>query len=99
MRIFIGRTGAEAPILWPPDAKSQLTGKDPDAGKDWGQEEKGTRENEMVRWHHQLNEHEFEQTPGDSERQGGMVCHSPWGCRVGNNLVTEQQQKKITNTK
>ena len=68
-------------ILWPPDAKSQLTGKDPDAGKDWGQEEKGTIENEMVRWHHQLNEHEFEQTPGDSEGQGSMVCHSPWGCK------------------
>ena len=55
--------------------------EDPDAGRDWGQEEKGTRENEMVRWHHQLNEHESEQTPGDSERQGSMVCHSPWGCK------------------
>ena len=56
-------------------------------------------EDEMVKWHRRLNEHEFEQTPGDSERQDGMVCPSPWGCRVGNNLVTEQQQKKITNTK
>ena len=64
--IFTGRTDAEAPILWPPDVKSQLTGKDPDAGKDWGQEEKGTTEDEMVGWHHQLNGHEFEQSPGDS---------------------------------
>ena len=65
--IFIGRTGAEAgaPILWPPDTNSQLTGKDPDAGKDWGQEEKGTREDEIVGWHHCLNGHEFEQAPGD----------------------------------
>ena len=62
-------------------ATGYCAGKDPDAGKDWGQEEKGTIENEMVRWHHQLNEHEFEQTPGDSEGQGSMVCHSPWGCK------------------
>ena len=58
--IVIGRTDAKAPILWPPDAKSQLIGKDPDAGEDWRQEEKGTTENEMVGWHHQLNGHEFE---------------------------------------
>ena len=60
--VFIGRTDAEAetPILWPPHAKSWLTGKDPDAGRDWGQEEKGTTEDEMVGWHHWLNEHEFE---------------------------------------
>ena len=58
--IFTGRADAEAPILWPPDAKSQLTGKDPDAGKDWGQEEKGMTEDEMVGWHHWLNGHEFE---------------------------------------
>ena len=82
--IFIGRTDAEAeaPILWPPDAKSQLIGKDPDAGKDWGQEEvKRVTENEMVRWHHKLSGHEFEQTPGDSEGQGRLVCCSPWGCK------------------
>ena len=79
--IFIGRTDAEAetPILWPPDAKSWLTGKDPDAGKDWGQEEKRATEDEMVGWHHWLNEHEFEQTPGYSEGQGSQVCCSPWG--------------------
>ena len=60
--MFIGRTDAkaEAPVLWPPHAKSCLTGKDPDAGRDWGQEEKGTTEDEMAGWHHQLNEHEFE---------------------------------------
>ena len=72
--IFTGRTDAEAeaPILWPPDAKNWLTGKDPDAGKDWGQEEKGTTEEEMVRWHHQLTGHEFEQTLGDSGGQGSL---------------------------
>ena len=70
MRTFIGRTGAEAEvsILWSPDAK------DPDAGKDWGQEEKGMTEDEMVGWHHRFNGHEFEQTLGDSEGQGSLVC-------------------------
>ena len=62
--IFIGRTDAEAPILWPPDAKNWLIGKDSDAGKDWGQKEKGTTEAEMVGWHHRLDGHEFEQAPG-----------------------------------
>ena len=65
--IFIGRTDAEAPILWPPDAKSWLIGKDPDAGKDWRQEEKWVIEDKMVGWHHQLNGHDFEQTPGGTE--------------------------------
>ena len=79
--IFIGRTDAEAetPILWPPDMKSWLTGKDPSAGKDWRQEEKGTTEDEIVGWHHWPNGHEFEQTPGDRERQGSLACCSPWG--------------------
>ena len=76
--IFIGRTDAEAPILWPPDGKSRLIGKDPDAGKDWEQEEAGT-EDEAVEWHHSLNGDEFEQTPGDSEVPGNLVCCSPWG--------------------
>ena len=67
------------PRLWPPDVKSQLTGKDPDAGKDWGQEEKGMTQDEMVGWHHQLNGHKSEQTPGDSEGQGSLVCCSSWG--------------------
>ena len=79
--IFIGRTDAEAeaPILWPPDAKSQLIGKDPDAGRDPGQEEKGPAEHNMIGWHHQLNGHEFEQALRDSEGQGSLVCCSPWG--------------------
>ena len=78
--IFIGRTDAEAeaPILWPPGAKNWLIGKDPEAGKDWEQEEKGVIEDEMVGWYHWLNWHEFEKTPGDSERQGSLVCCSPW---------------------
>ena len=79
--IFIGRTDAEAetPILWPPDEKNRLIGKDPDAGKDWGQEEKGVAEDEMVRWHHQLSGHEYGQTQGDGEGQGGLACCGSWG--------------------
>ena len=78
---------AETPILWPPDVKSQLSGKDPDAGKDGGQEEKrGTeKRGEMVGWHHQLDGHEFEQAPGDGEGRGSWVCCSPWGGTVGHN--------------
>ena len=72
---------AKAPILWPPDVKSLLTGKDPDAGKDWGQEAKGATEGEKVGRHHQLNGHKFEQTPGDGEGQGSLECFSPWGCK------------------
>ena len=78
--VFIGRTDAEASILWPPNAKSQLIGKDPDAGKDWGQE-KGATEGEMVVWHHLLNGRAFEQTPGGSEGQGSRACCSPRGLR------------------
>ena len=77
--ILIRRTDAKAPILWPPDAKRQLTGKDPDAGKDWRQEEKGTTEDEMVERHHRLNGHEFDQALGDGEGQGSLACGSPWG--------------------
>ena len=76
--IFIGRTDAEAPIRWPPDGKNWQTGKDPDAGKYWRQE-KGMTEDEMVGWHHWLNGHECEQTSGVGDRQGGLVCCSPWG--------------------
>ena len=71
--IFSGRIDAGAPILWPPDTKSWLLGKDPDAGKDWGQEEKGATEDEMVGWHHWFNGHEFEQTPGDGDGKPGML--------------------------
>ena len=74
--LFIGRIDAEAAILWPPDAKSWLTGKDPDAGDDWGQEEKGTTKEEMVRWHHRLSGRELVQTLGDSEGQGGLASAS-----------------------
>ena len=79
--VFIGRIDleAETPILWPPDAKSWLIGKDPDVGKDWGQEEKGTTEDEMVGWHHWLNGHEFRWTPGASDGEGGLVCCSSCG--------------------
>ena len=79
--IVIGRTDAEAetPILWPPDAKNRLLGKDPDVGKDWRQEEKAMAEDEMVGWHHQLNGHEFEQAPGAGDGQGSPACCSPQG--------------------
>ena len=79
--IFIGRTDAEAeiPILWPPDSKSWLTGKDPDAGKDWGQEEKGLTEHEMVEWHHWLNGPGFGWTVGVGDGQGGLACCNSWG--------------------
>ena len=77
---FAGRTDAEAeaPILWPPDAKSWLTAKDSDAGEDWEQEEEGATEEEIVGWPHRLNGHEFEQILGDSEGQGSLACYSPW---------------------
>ena len=92
--ISIGRTDAEAdaPVLWPPDGWSWLIGKDPDAGKDWGQEEKGMTEDEKAGWHPQLDGHEFKQTPGDSEGQRSLVCCSPWGRRVGHNWDTEHTQ-------
>ena len=79
--ILIGRTDVEAetPVLWPPNAKSWLIWKDPDAGKDWRQEEKGTTEDEIVRWHHRLNGHGFEWTPGVGDGQGVLACCSSWG--------------------
>ena len=79
--VFIGRTDAKAetPILWPPHAKSWLIEKDPDAGRDWGQEEKGMTEDEMAGWHHQLDGCEFEWTPGVGDGQGGLACCSSWG--------------------
>ena len=88
--VFIGRTDAEVetPILWPSDAKSWLILKDPDAGKDWGQEEKGITEDEMVGWHHWLNGHEFGWTPGVGDGQGGQACCSSWGRKESD--TTEQ---------
>ena len=79
--IFIGRTNAEAatPILWPPDAKSHLTGKEFDAGKDWEQKKNGVAEDEIIRENHQLSGHESEQTLGNSEGQEILECHSSWG--------------------
>ena len=79
--VFIGRTDVEAetPIFWPLDRKSWLIWKDPDVGKDWRQEEKGITEDEMVRWHHQLNGHAFGWTPGVDDRQGGLACCGSWG--------------------
>ena len=81
--LFIGRTDAETetPTLWPPDAKSWLIWKDPDAGKDWRQEEKGMTEDEMVGWHHWLKGHEFEKTPGVGDGQGCLACRSSCGCK------------------
>ena len=78
--IYIGRTDAEAeaPILWPPDVKSRLIGKDPDAGKDWRQKKRAV-EDETVGWHHQFNEHELGPTLGDGEGQGSLLWCSPWG--------------------
>ena len=88
--IFIGRTDAEAPILCSPDAKNWLIRKDPDAGKDWRQEEKGMTEDGMVGWHHRLNEHDCEQAPCVGDGQGGLVCCSQGGSqRVGHNWATE----------
>ena len=79
--IFIGKTDAEgeAPLLWSPDAKNSLIRKDPDAGKDWRQEEKWTTEDEIVGWLHWLNGHEFEQAPGVGDGQGTLACWGPWG--------------------
>ena len=90
--IFTGRTDSEVktPILWPPDEKKWLNGKDPDSGKDWRQEEKGMTEDEMVGWHHLLNGHEFEQAPGVGERQGSLAWCSPWGHKESD--TTEQMK-------
>ena len=87
--VFIGRTDVEAetPILWPPHAKSRLTGKDFHAGRDWGQEEKGTTEDEMAGWHYRLDGRESEWTPG-VDGQGGLACCNSWGRKESD--TTEQ---------
>ena len=89
--VFFGRTDAKAetPILWPPHAKSWLIGKDPDSGKDWGQEEKGTTEDEMAGWHHRLSGHGFGWTLGVGDGQGGLACCRSWGRKESD--TTEQQ--------
>ena len=89
--VFTGRTDAEAetPILWPPHVKSWLTGKDPDAGRVWGQEEKGRTEDEMAGWHHRLDGHKFELTPGVGDGQGGLVCCNSGSQRVRHDWATE----------
>ena len=95
--IFIGRTDAIAkiPILWPRDAKHWLIGKDPDAGKDWRQDEKEMTEDEMVGWHHQLDGHEFEQALGVGDGQGSLVCCNPWGHKESD--TTEWLNSHFTN--
>ena len=94
--IFIRRTDLKLKLqyFWPPDAKSWLVRKDPDAGKDWRQEEKGTTDNETVGWNHRLNGCEFGQTLRDSEGQGSLACYSPWGHSVRLNLATEKLQQQ-----
>ena len=89
--VFIGRTDAEteSPVLWPPDGKNWLSGKDPDTGGDWRQKEKGTKEDEMVGWHHQLDGHEFERAPGVGDGQRSLACCCPQGCRVRHDWVIE----------
>ena len=92
--IFIVRINveAEAPILWPPDAKSWFTGKDPDTGKDWKQEEKGVTEDGMVGWHHWLNGHEFEPTPADGKEQRSLACCSLCGCQESDTTYWTKKQ-------
>ena len=99
---FIGIKGlkgsyaeSEVPIFWPPDVKSQLIGKDPDAGKNWRQEEKGMTEDANVGWHHWFNGHEFEQSPGDGEGQGGLACCSPWGLKESDTTERLNNNKAI----
>ena len=79
--MFIGKTDVEAetPIFWPPHVKRWFIGKDPDAGRDWGQEEKGTTEDEMAGWHHRLDGHQFGWTSGVGDGQGGLLCYGSWG--------------------
>ena len=95
--VFIGRTDAEAetPILWPHDAKNQLTGKDPDAGKDW-RWEKGTTNDEMVGWHHWRDGHEFELAPRVGDGQGSLACCNPWGCKELDTTERLNWLEKIT---
>jgi len=94
--IFIGRPDAEAetPIIWIPDVKNWLIGKDPDAGKDWRQEEKGTTEDETVGWHHWLNGHKLEYAPG---WRAGLACCSPWGCKESDTTKQLSWNERLKN--
>ena len=96
--VFTGRIDVEVetPILRPPDAKSWLIWKDPDAGKDWGQEEKGTTEDEMVGWHHRLDQHGFGWTPGVGDGQGGLTCCGPWGHKESDTTERLKWSSKLT---
>ena len=96
--VFFGRNDAEAEtlVLWPPHAKSWLIGKDSDAERDWGQEEKGMTEDEMSGWHHRLNAHGFGWTPGVGDGQGGLACCGSWGRRVRNDWATELNWTETT---
>ena len=96
--IFIGRTDAEAetPIFWPRDMKNWLIERDPDAGKEWGQEEKGVTENQMVGWHLWLNGHKFEQALGDGEGQGSLTCCSSWSHKGSDMTEQPNNSRKIT---
>ena len=96
--IFIGRTESEAPILWPPDAKSQLTRKHLDAWKDWRWEEKGMTEDEIVGWHHPFNSHELEQTRGDGKGQASTVCCCPWGHKESDMAEWLNNNKNLTSS-
>ena len=95
--IFIQRAEAvaETPILWPHDVKNWLTGKDPDAEKDWRQEEKGMTEDEMVGWHHWLDGHEFEYATGIGDGQGSLSCYSPWGHKESDTTVNWLRRKQM----
>ena len=102
--VFFGRTDAKAgtPVLWTPHAKSWVIGKDSDAGRDWGQEEKGTTEDEIAGWHHWLNGREFEWTPGVGDGQGGLACCNSWGPKeldMTEWLNWTERQRKLTNNK
>ena len=98
--IYIGRTDAkaEAPIVWPPEVKNWLIGKDPDAGRDWGQEEKGTTEDEMVGWQHWLNGHEFVQTPQDSEGLEYLASCRPCGGKESNTTERLKNYERTPHT-
>ena len=95
--VFFGRNDAKAetPVLWPPHVKSWVTGKDSDAGRDWGQEEKGTTEDEMAGWHHRPDGREFEWTPGVGDGQGGLEYCNSWGRRVRHNWATELNSTEL----